>query len=196
MTRRHLADARGQSLVEFTLFFPIALVLCFGLIELGYALLDQHAVSKLTREGSNLISRNVTLEDASVAMQAMGTNPVDFANGSTLIFSVLRKVATTGAANYDRVILYQRLSFGTLPANSVFSTVGRGSFAGPPDYQAFDSDEDTALRIRNLPANLDIERGGVIYVTEVFAAHRLVTPFNYLWRGGRVPKTLYSAAYF
>ena len=60
-----LSDPRGQSLIEFTMFLPLALVLCFGMIELGYALLDQHVVSKLTREGSNLISRYTTIEDAS-----------------------------------------------------------------------------------------------------------------------------------
>jgi Flp pilus assembly protein TadG len=196
MMRRRLATADGQSLVEFALFFPIALVLCFGLIELGYALLDQHTVSKMTREGSNLISRSVTIEDASTTMQAMGTGSVSFSNGSTLIFSVLRKVATTNAANFDRVILYQRHSFGDLPATSTFSTAGFGSFDGPPDYQAFNSDTDTALRITNLPASLNIERGGVVYVTEIFTAHELITPFNYLWRPGRVPTTLYSVAYF
>ena len=191
-----LSDPRGQSLIEFTMFLPLALVLCFGMIELGYALLDQHVVSKLTREGSNLISRYTTIEDASTAMQTMGTRPVDFNNSSTLIFSVLRKVATTSAGNYDQVILYQRHSFGSLPAQSVFATAGTGQFDGPPNYQAFNSDDDGRLLITNLPAYLDIERGGLLFVTEIYTSHSLVTPFNYLWRGGNVPTTLYSIAYF
>ena len=61
---RRLLDARGQSLVEFAFLMPLILVVALGVIEFGYALLDQHVVTKLTREGSNLISRDTTLEDA------------------------------------------------------------------------------------------------------------------------------------
>ena len=43
---------------------PLVLVLVLGVIEVGYALLDQHVVTKLTREGSNLISRDTSLADA------------------------------------------------------------------------------------------------------------------------------------
>ena len=194
MTR--LPSSRGQSLVEFTLFLPLALVMGLGMIELSYALLDQHVVSKLTREGSNLISRNATLEDAGVVMRTMGTRPVDFANGSTLIFSVLRKVSTSDADNYDNVILYQRHSFGTLPEKSVFVTAGTGSFGGPPDYLAFDSDNDISLQIVNLPESLDVGIGGMVFVTEIYTSHRLITPFTGIFLGGHVPTMLYSAAYF
>ncbi len=68
MTTRRQAE-QGQSLVEFTLVVPLLVVLAFGLTEIGYALLDQHVVTKVTREGSNLISRDVTLQDATTAMQ-------------------------------------------------------------------------------------------------------------------------------
>ena len=50
-------------------------MLSLGVVEVGYALLDQHVVTKLTREGSNLISRDVTLQDAATAMQSMTTRP-------------------------------------------------------------------------------------------------------------------------
>ncbi|NOT26361.1 MAG: pilus assembly protein [Acidobacteria bacterium] len=191
-----LSSSRGQSLIEFTMFLPLALVMGLGMIELSYALLDQHVVSKLTREGANLISRNATLEDAGVVMRTMGTRPVNFDDGSTLIFSVLRKVATTDADNYDKVILYQRHSIGSLDANSVFTTEGTGEFAGAPDYQALDSDNDTRLQITNLPASLDVGLGGMVFVTEIYTTHRLITPFNGVFLGGNVPTTLYSIAYF
>ena len=191
-----LRSSSGQSLIEFTLFLPLALVIGLGMIELSYALLDQHVVSKLTREGSNLISRNATLEDAGLVMRTMGTRPVDFANGSTLIFSVLRKVSTTDADNYDKVILYQRHSFGTLPAESAFVTAGTGSFSGAPNYQAFDSDNDVRLQIVGLPDSLDVGIGGMVFVTEIYTTHRLITPFNGIFLGGHVPTTLYSVAYF
>ena len=45
---------------------------------MSYALLDQHVVTKLTREGSNLISRNTSLLDTATAIRNMSTRPVNF----------------------------------------------------------------------------------------------------------------------
>ena len=55
--RRKLGCTSGQSLIEFAIVVPLVLAVALGVIELGYALLDQHVVTKLAREGSNLISR-------------------------------------------------------------------------------------------------------------------------------------------
>ena len=68
---RRLKDARGQSIVEIPILMPLALTVALGVIEFGYALLDQHVITKLTREGSNLISRDSTLEDAATALRSM-----------------------------------------------------------------------------------------------------------------------------
>ena len=73
------------------------------------------------------------------------------------------------------------------------NTKGTGSFGGAPDYAAANSDTDSNLQVTNLPANL-VGAGGMIYVTEVWAAHPLITPFDKL--GIPLPKTLYSVAYF
>ena len=62
--RRWLHDTRGQTLLEFALCLPLVLVLALGVIEVSYALLDQHVVTKLSREGANLISRDSSLLDA------------------------------------------------------------------------------------------------------------------------------------
>ena len=53
--KQRLASARGQSLLEFALIMPLILVVALGVVEVGYALLDQHVITKLTREGSNLL---------------------------------------------------------------------------------------------------------------------------------------------
>jgi hypothetical protein len=192
--RRRVSSSSGQSIVEMALVLPLALIMVLGVIEVGYALLDQHVVTKLTREGSNLISRDVTLLDAGVAMQTMVTRPVDFTNGSRLIFSVLKKVSTTGAVNYDRIILYQRHEVGTLAASSTLQTAGVGAFGSAPEFTAINSDNDPNLQITNLPANLDIVRGGLLYVTEVYTQHPLITPLDRF--GITVPATLHSVAYF
>jgi hypothetical protein len=192
--RRRARDSRGQSLVEFSLVLPLLLLLAYGVSEIGYLLLDQHVVTKLTREGSNLISRNTTLADAVTAMTSMSARPVDFSTRSKVIFSVLKKGATTGTANYDQIFLYQRHEYGSLANGSKLATRGGGTFSGPPDYQAANADSNTGLQVTNVPANLITSRGGMVYVTEIYTTHQLLTPIAN-W-GVSIPTTLYSIAYF
>ena len=185
---------QGQSLIEFSLILPLLLVVVFGVVEASYALLDQHVVTKLTREGSNLISRDVTLQDAVTALRSMTTRPVDFDSGSTLILSVIKKGATTGTVNYDRHILYQRYQYGTLSAPSALTTVGSASFGGAPDYVAANSDTDANLQTTNLPGNISLTRGGLLYVAEVYTTHTPLTPLDRF--GITFPDRLYSVAFF
>ena len=191
---RRLLDARGQSIVEFAFLTPLMLVVALGVIEFGYALLDQHVVTKLTREGSNLISRDTTLDDAITAMRSMSTRPVDFSTRSRVIFSVLKKGATTNTANYDKVVLYQRAEYGSLAGTSGLRMAGSGTFGSGPDYVALNSDTNAGLQIANLPSYLNVTRGGLVYVTEIFTTHNLLTPLDGF--GVTVPNTLYSIAYF
>jgi hypothetical protein len=192
---RGLRGSSGQSVIEFALILPLILMVVLGVVELGYALEDQHLVTKLTREGSNLISRDTSLQDAATALKSMANRPVNFDDGSSrMIFSVVKRVATTGSANFDKVVLYQRYEYGTYPGVSKISTAGAVAFGGPPDYQAPNSDNNGNLRVTNLPANLVSVPGGMIYITEIFTRHTLITPFDRL--GVSVPQTLYSIAYF
>jgi len=184
---------RGQAMVELAIVLPLIVLLLLGVVEVSYALLDQHVITKLTREGSNLISRDASLQDAAVAITRMSTRPVDFNTSSRVIFSVIRQVNTTGAANFGRPILYQRYAYGAIAGSSTLETAGTGSFGGAPDYQANNADNDTNLQITNLPAGLLIN-GGSLYVTEVYSRHQLITPFDRF--GVTIPNTLYSIAYF
>ena len=193
MKTLHASEA-GQSLIEFAMVLPLLLVMGLGVIEGSYALLDQHVVTKLTREGSNLISRDTTLDDASAALTSMATRPVNFNDNARLIFSVIKKGARVGTNNYDKEFLYQRYEYGSLSAQSVLTTVGSATFGGAPNYVAANADNNTNLQIANLPANLVLVRGGLLYVTEVYTRHTLVTPLEHF--GITLPDTLYSVAYF
>jgi Flp pilus assembly protein TadG len=192
--RRHLSSARGQTLVEMAVALPIILMVSLGVVDVSYALLHQHVISRITREGANLISRDVTLLDASNALKSMSTTPVDFTDGSQLILSVLKKGSTVGTANYDHVVLYQRYSIGTLGAASTLQTAGSVTFGPSPDFKVANSDTDTNLRITTLPATVDLTRGGLLFVAEVFTAHAPLTPLDKF--GVTVPPTLHSIAYF
>jgi hypothetical protein len=192
--RQRMRDQRGQSMLEFALLLPFLCLLVLGLVEMGYLLLDQHIVTKLTREGSNLISRNTPLEDAVQALSSMQARPVDFQSRSKVIFSVLKKGSTTGSGNYDKIFLYQRHEYGTISGGSKISLRGGGGFGGPPDYEATNSDNAIGLQVTNLPPNLIASRGGMLYITEIYTRHDILTPLGH-W-GIDVPTTLYSIAYF
>jgi len=188
-----LRSDRGQSIIEFAIILPLLLVVVLGVVEVSYALMDQHVVTKLTREGSNLISRDTTLPDAAAVLKAMSSRPVNFDTNSKVIFSVIRKGATTGTSNFGQDILYQRLEYGALSASSALETKGAASF-GPPDYQATNADSNTGLQLKGLPSGLVVGTGSMVYVTEVYTRHELITPFDKF--GVTVPSVLYSIAYF
>jgi hypothetical protein len=181
-------------MLEFAIVAPLLVILGLGLVELSSALLDQHVVTRLTREGSNLISRDTTLGDAATALRSMATRPVDFNSNSTAILSVIMSPSATGTTNYNKPILYQRLQFGAISASSVLSTRGSGAYGGAPDYQATNPNGDSGLQITNLPANLTDPHGGFLNVTEIYTQHPLMTPLARF--GITVPSTLYSVAYF
>lgn len=188
-------DASGQSIIEFAIVLPLLIVLVLGVVEVGYGLFDQQVVTKLTREGSNLISRDTSLQDTVTALSSMSSRPVDFNNGSSkLILSVLMKGGTIGTSNYNQVILRQRHEYGSYPGTSKLNIAGSGSFRGAPDYEAVNPDSNTGLRVTNVPSNIVTQPGGMIYVTEIYTRHLLITPFDRF--GVRVPQTLYSIAYF
>jgi hypothetical protein len=192
MTR--LRRAHGQTLIEFTLVLPLILLLMLGVVEVGYALVDQHVVTKLSREGANLISRNATIDQALVAMRNMSTRPVDFTNGARVIFSVIRKGATVNTPNYNQTILLRRFEYGTIPGQSEIRMTGSGSFTGA-DHTAVNSDYNTGLQVASLPQGLEnIPIGGMVYITEIYATHQRLTPLHNF--GITVPQTLYSIAYF
>lgn len=193
--RARLCRARGeagQGLIEFAVVLPLLVLVALGVVELSYALLDMHVATSFSREGSNLISRNTSMQDAVTALRQMTSRPINLEDGSSkVILSVVRRIGTTTAANYNRDVLYQRYEYGTLPASSRL-TGGAGAFGPAPDYQALDPNNDASLRVGNLPVTLTT--GGTLYITEVFTRHVTLTPVASF--GLHVPTQLYSVAYF
>ena len=194
MKKQSFRSESGTSMIEFALMMPLICALALGVVEMGWGLLDAHVVTRLAREGSNLISRDTSLQAAASAMQGMHARPVDFDSGSKVIFSVIRNVDTIGAPNYGMPVLYQRYEYGSFAASSQLTIAGSGSFGPAPDYRRSTPNSNTGLQVTNLPPNVGTTLGGMTYVTEIYSPHELLTPFNSF--GFSMPTSLYSIAYF
>ena len=55
-----IRSKKGQSLIELTLFFPLMLVLVYGVVEIGQIISTYLTLTHTTREGANLASRGTT----------------------------------------------------------------------------------------------------------------------------------------
>ncbi len=186
-----LSSNSGQSIVEFAVCLPLLLIMTLGVVETSQALMSQHVITKVAREGSNMISRETKLSDAASALRNMSSTPGTFNATTKVIFSVLL-LSNTGSNN-GRIVLYQRYEFGntSLPGSKLN---GSGSFDAANDYAATNPNNTASLRVTNAPANLITEPGGLIYVTEVYTTYTSLTPVRNL--GLPMPTTLYSVAYF
>ena len=185
--------AHGQSIVEFALTLPLFLLLCLGVMEFGYALYEDHMIVSLAREGSNLISRQSTLQEAETALLAAVRPPINFNQNGKLIFSVVK--LGTGGANLNQPIITQRRMVGTSTGNSTLGTPPTASYNGAPDYSAVNADNDAAIRVTgSLPNGLTLTAGQSVYITEIYTKHNLITPAANF--GVTLPTNLYASAYF
>ena len=84
----HLRNRSGQALVEFTFVAIILLLMIFGLIDFCRAISVRQVITSLSREGSNLASRNTSLSNAVDAVIA-AANPLNITtSGRVIITSV------------------------------------------------------------------------------------------------------------
>jgi Flp pilus assembly protein TadG len=187
-------DTRGQSLIEAAMVIPVVFFITMGVVEIGVALRNQLTVAAFAREGSNLISRDVSLTQASNVLKNMASGPIDLNGNTRVIFSVVRRGAAEGTTNYNKLVVYQRYEFGSGTGKSRLKTKGSGSFNGAPDYEAKNSDTDSNLQLTNAPSGIVTSIGGLVYVTEVISPNNPLT--NLLSWGVSIPTELYSIAYF
>jgi Flp pilus assembly protein TadG len=181
---RRLCAERGQSIVEFAVTLPLMLVVSLGVVETSNALMSQHVITKMAREGANMISRETELVDAGNALRMMTSNPAEFNATTHVIFSVL--MLSQSGTNNGQLVLYQRYETGNLSVGASQLNGSCGTCNAGTDY--------TALRVTNAPTNIVTVPGGLIYVTEVYKTFDTLTPVSNL--GITVPPRLYSVAYF
>ena len=161
----------GQSLVEFTLFGTVLVLLFFGLIDFSRVIQNRLILINLSREGSNLASRGTSLNNT-VAAVINDAAPWNMnANGRVIVTSVVNSNGT--------YIITEQVAQGGLSGTAAPSHIGRlGGNATLPV---------TAVA---LP-----QPNQYLYVTEVYWPFTPLTPVGQIL-GLTLPPVLYDVAYF
>jgi Flp pilus assembly protein TadG len=173
--RIRLSNRAGQALIEFTFVAITLLLLLFGLIDFCRAISIRQVITSLSRESSNLASRNTSLSDTITAIVA-SANPLNITSNGRIIISVVTNSA--GVA-----IVANQVSWGA-DTNGV-STVSK---VGPGGSNS----------VANMPSTAPLQipqANQTVYVTEIYYSYQAVTPVG-KFLNFTLPTQLYDAAYF
>lgn len=164
------AASRGIAIVEFAMVLPIMLVLMFGVVELGRAVLTRQVLLNVSREAANLASRGTSMGDAIGAVQVSAA-PLDLPGRGYVILTEVRRDAN----NATRI--HQQMGLGATPEASRIGA-GIGNTA-------------------NLPATpTPIPPPGFnLYVAEVFYHSDPITPLGNLLNSA-IGDVYYDIAFF
>lgn len=175
---KRLEDERGGALVEAAFCLPVLMILTFALIDFSQIILDNHVMTGISRQGSDLASR-------AAAVQGTGTELQDIVSALVLQGASLN-IGTQGRIIVTEVhsdtpntplIKDQAISLTGISVTSAVGT-GIGSAANMPTG-----------------ATTVLNAGQTLYVTEVFYSYKPMTPVGGFLKTS-LAGTLYQAAYF
>jgi Flp pilus assembly protein TadG len=158
----------GQAYIEFAFVIMMLAVMLFGLIDFGRFIYEKQVMVNLSREGSNLASRNTSISNTVPAV-LLSSAPLNLTiQGAGVIVT---SVTNNGSGQF---FVKEQLAGGGVDSAASKVGAGVGSAATLPPVT---------------PTNR------TIYVTEVFSKFQSVTPIGNLL-GITLPPTNYDAAYF
>ena len=170
--RSRLSSRSGQALVEFTFVAATLLLLFFGLIDFCRAISVRQVITSLSREGSNLASRNTSLSNSIAAVLA-ASDPLNITNNGRIFISVV--INTNGTP-----WVADQMTFGGISTNN--NTDSKIGHPGGP----------AKMPVTN-PSLPQLNQ--TIYVTEIYYSFEAVTPVGKVLNFA-LPPRLYDAAYF
>lgn len=184
-SRKIANGERGQALLELWPVVTLLLILAFGVIDLGRAIWQVQVMTGLTREGSNLASRNTSLADSATAVVSDGA--VLNLNGKNTSGNGYGRVIVTSVQNIaGSCIITGQYSTGTLAAQSKIGTYS----VSPPATGVLPTPCTASSTTYTIPP-----LNGTVYVTEIFSAYSPITPLG-AFINIAMPPTLYDVAYF
>lgn len=162
------SPSRGGALLELGVSLFFLLLMLFGVIDFGRALLFRHALTSMSREAANLESRGTPM-DTTLHSTIENSGSANLAeNGYVILTAVSRD-------ERGELRITRQISDGGMPAASRIGSRSSGQVVLPND---------------GIPL-----RGQTLYVAEIFLRFEPVTPIGSLL-GSRMPRDLYDVAFF
>ena len=175
------ARERGQVLLELIPVMTLMLTLIFAVIDFSRAIWQLQVLTSLSREGSNLASRNTSLQVTANALISDGSILNLSTNGKVIITSVENQANNQNAQ--PKFVMTGQYSAGNLSVQSNLGT--------------YDSKKGSGANKVSLPSTTTTipPPGGTVYVTEIYSSYSPITPLGAFVKIA-VPSTLYDIAYF
>lgn len=160
----------GLAVVEFAMILPMLLVILFGVIDFGRAVLVRQVMINISREAANLASRGTDLNDVVNAIQ-LSSAPLSLVNNGYLVITEVERDINGNTSITDQI------EAGGQPGNSrVGSGVGNAA----------------TLPVTDTPIPLP---GQNMFVAEVFYRSPPITPLGQLVNI-TLGEVYYDAAFF
>jgi Flp pilus assembly protein TadG len=196
-----IVNDSGQAMVEFAFILPMLLILLCAAIDFGRVFYTLQVIAQLTRQGSNLASRDDTCSDGaslsapmntltcSVEALMAGQSGLNIGTYGEVIISAVENTGTTASPTYT--ITGQYSKGGLSNASKIGTWTGSNTPATlPPAFGT--SAGETPL-----------QKNSTMYVTEIFYTFTAITPIGTLTQnwpahgtGVSLPKLLYNVGYF
>ncbi len=161
-------STRGGAVLELGLSLLFLLLMLFGVIDFGRALLFRHALTSMSREAANLESRGTPM-DTTLHSTIENSGAANLAQNGYVILSAVARDERGGLR------VTRQVFGGGMPSTSRIGSRTSGEVLLPND---------------GVPL-----RGQTLYVAEIFLRFEPVTPIGDLL-GKRMPRVLYDVAYF
>jgi Flp pilus assembly protein TadG len=175
-------------MVEFALIVPMLLILVSASIDFGRALYTMQVMAELTRQGSNLASRDDTLPNAVSALIA-GESGLNIGTYGEVIITQVTNTGTTASPTYT--MTGQATGGGLVEASRVGT------------YSSSTGAKNTATMPAAFVAGT-LQASQSTYITEIFYQFTPITPLLTLTKnwpkkgaaGIGLPSMLYDYTYF
>lgn len=162
------APRRGGAVVELGISLFFLVLMLFGIVDFGRALLFRHALTSMSREAANLESRGTSM-DTTLQSTIDNSGAADLAHRGYVILSAVAR------DERGELRIVRQVSGGGMPSASRVGSRSSGQVVLPND---------------GVPL-----RGQTLYVAEIFLRFEAVTPVGNLL-GSRPASLLYDVAYF